>query len=317
VYVAFDTEVSMPEKTSFFDKNKTAAYGIIIASLLFVCIYFLEGSKTIVEFVPILRGEVELGDGLVITTTKYHRPIIIKKDDAFVGQLRFSGEIRSNFDRIIRNLYNEGDIIVEVGAHFGARTINFADRVKKNGKVYAFEPNFDVFSKLKKTIILNDLEYSVSLKDVAISDTIGMIEIEDCLSISKKEDGTYTTPRNITTKCSTLDAEVDRHVQNSINLLAIDIPGSEFSILRGALNILDKSRDIIIVLLFDNDPPVTNAEKEFKKLEKMGFKFYLSDEHDRLSSVALKDLLNQKEVVLVISRKNISGISTESSDVVE
>ncbi len=293
------------QESSFFERNKVVSFSIIIACMLFIGIFFMEKSKSVINMIPILRGEVSLGNNFVITTTRNGYPILIKKDDPTVGnQLRFSGDVRSIFDDIVFSLCEKGGVIIEVGAHFGYRSIHFGKFLDGNGKIYAFEPNFGVFSNLRKTIFLNELDNTVVLKNIAISDYKGTCNIDDCLSIKKLHDGTFSKPRNITVNCSTLDDEMATEMR-PIKLLSIDIPGSEFSIIKGAWNIINRSPDIIMVVSFDNDPINKNAEQELKQLEQNNFNFYVSGKGSTLKEITLQELLKPQETILVITKKTL------------
>jgi len=257
--------------------------------------------------IPILRGEVHLGNNFVITTTKKGYPILIKKDDPIAGnQLRFSGSVRSDFEDIAFSLCKNDGITVEVGTHFGYRTIHYGKLVSEKGKVYAFEPNQVVFAKLRKTIFLNDLENVVELRDVSISNYKGTYSMVDCLTIKRMHDGSFTRPKNITVNCNTLDDEMMSEM-NPISLLSINIPGSETRILQGAFDTINRSPDIAVVVAFDNRKSADSKDTEqvLRRFEENYFKFYVSDKDKTLKEVNLVELLKLKEAILVITKKSL------------
>lgn len=289
------------QKESFFEKNKIVSFSIITSCMLFVGIFFIGNSQSVINMIPVLRGEVDLGNSIVITTTKNGYPILVKKDESTTShQLRFAGDIRSNFSDLVFSLCDREGVVIDVGAHFGYRTIHFAKNLNGKGKVYAFEPNFGAFSNLRKTVVLNDLDNFAILKNIAISDYKGTTNIQDCLNTKKTPDDTLK-PRNIVVDCNTLDDEMKS--EQSVKLLSIDIPGSEFSILNGASDIISRSPDIVIVVAFDNNPVSKDAEQEFRKLEQNNFRFYIQNKDNVLEEIKSQDLLKQKEVVLVITRR--------------
>lgn len=300
----------MSENVGFFGRNKPVSLAIIIACMLFIGIFFLEKSRIIISLIPTFRGEVSLPNNMVITTTKSGYPIIIKKDDPKVGAVRFSGEVRSNFDRVVHNLYSSNSVIIEVGSHFGERTVEFGNRVKRGGKVYAFEANFGIFSNLRKSIILNDLEHTVFLKNVAIYDYKGSIDIRDNLSLRSQEHAKAIRSRLITVDCNTLDSEM-AFEEGAVDLLSIDIPELEFQILKGSTNVIDRSPNIVIVISFDNDPPFKNAHEELEKFRTKGFKFYIAENKGSLKLIKIDELLKKKEVILIITKKDLSNLIIE------
>lgn len=56
---------------------------------------------------------------------------------------------------IIKRETKEGDVVLDIGAHIGYYTLMFARLVGKEGKVFAFEPDPDNFTLLKKNIEIN------------------------------------------------------------------------------------------------------------------------------------------------------------------
>ena len=286
-------------------KNKVISLSIIISCILFVIILALEKTKMIFKLVPMFRGEVAVNN-FVITTTSDGSPILINKDDPNVGgQLRVFGTIRSNFNNVISSFYNDNSVVIEVGPQFGYNTIPLAKGLKDNGKVYAFEANSRVCSALRKTLVLNNIDDKVTIKDIAISDHKGSCDIPDCISIRELADGTYSEPRIFSAHCNTLDEEM-MDENRPVDLIAVDIPDMEIPILRSCESIIDRSPDIVLVLTFDNDPVDSGAETEFTKLKAKGLKFYKATEKNKYTRIdTVDDLLKEKNIILIITRRDL------------
>ena len=62
-------------------------------------------------------------------------------------------------EKIITNLIKKeihsGDVVLDIGAHIGYYTLQFANLVGSTGKVYAFEPEPKNFELLKKNVQIN------------------------------------------------------------------------------------------------------------------------------------------------------------------
>jgi FkbM family methyltransferase len=266
----------------------------------------MEKSKSVQNMIPTLRGEVLLENGFSITTTRKHYPIVIKKDDPIVGsRLRLSGNIRSAFAETVISLAQKGEAVVEIGAHFGYNVINIAKKISNSGKYYAFEPNDGILTCLKKSVILNDLEDVVVCKNVAASDTEGTISIDDYLSITKKSKKDYTKPRSILVRSNTIDNELGSELR-PISMLLIDIPGSEFSILKGAENTIAHSPNIKIVISIDPQElsKNLNLEGELRKFSNRGFHFYLAETPNKYVKIGIRDILLQKRETIVVIARN-------------
>ena len=286
-------------------KNKVISFSIVISCILFVVVLALEKTKMIFKFVPMFRGEVSVNN-FVITTTNDGSPILVNEDNQNVGgQLRVFGTVRSRFNNIISDFYNDNSVVVEVGPQFGYNTISLAKGLKDGGKVYAFEANSRICSALRKTLVLNNIDDKVVIKDIAISDHKGICDIPDVLSIKELSDGTYSKARIFSAQCSTLDEEmVDEN--RPVDLVAVDIPDMEIPILRSCESIIERSPDIVLVFTFDNEPVNSGAETEFTKLKAKGLKFYITTEKGKYTRIeSVDELLKEKDVILIITRRDL------------
>jgi FkbM family methyltransferase len=280
--------------------------------MLFICMFFMEKSRSVLNVVPLLRGEVPLPNGFIITTIKHKFPIIIKKNDPFIGrQLRFSGDIKSVFAAVADSLCHRDDTVVEVGAHFGYNALTLGDRLRNGGKYYAYEPNLSVVSCLRKSVVLNDLEHVVFPRSIAIADREGICHIEDCLALAPDQDDDdliapqppQEVPKFIDVSCNTLNRELADEI-HPVTLLLIDIPGLEFSIIKGARDVMKHSPNIKLVVAIDVEASSRSfdPQKEFEELEKDGYKFYVAETPKIYISAKTHEILARKKMVLIITK---------------
>ncbi|MBR1734160.1 MAG: FkbM family methyltransferase [Alphaproteobacteria bacterium] len=287
--------------------NKVVSFAITIACVLFVIVLFVEKTKFIFEMAPKLRGEVDTKQ-FVITSLKDGSPIVVRKDDPNVGEkVRISGTVRSKFNDIISSFYDNNLVVIEVGPNFGYNTIPLAKGLKPSGKLYAFEANYRVWTALRKSLVLNDIDGKVEARNIAISDHKGACDIPDCMSIVAREDGTYTSPRIFSTKCTTLDEEL-LDEDRPVDLIAIDIPNMEIPILKSCETIIDRSPNIIIIMTFENNPVNAEARDVLKRLEQKGIKFYIANGKDDYSQVTIEALLLHRGDVVMMTRKEVVEI---------
>jgi FkbM family methyltransferase len=292
-----------------FKKNKIVSVTVIISCLLFVGIFFLEKSRYIIDLIPTLRGEISLDGNIIITTTKNKLPILIRKDDPFIAnQLRFFGSVKSDFAEIADSLCKSTDIVVEIGSYFGYNSVTLGNKLKGNGKLYGFEPNTHIFSFLKKSIMLNNLENTVILRNVAISDKRGTCNINDIFHIAKTQDGSLEKPRCISVDCVSIDEEM-KNINKPIDLLLIDIPGYEFQIITGAADIIKKSPNIAIMVMFDQQESSqsVNVHTEIQNLIRQGFRFYWCDNNRKIHPMKAtpEDVIGKNKAILIITKKQL------------
>lgn len=131
-----------------------------------------------------------------------------------------------------------GDTFVDVGAFIGLYAVAAGLRVKRSGRVIAFEPDRRNFSLLQKHVRLNGLEGRVELHRAAVSDNAGKSRFlangssqASLVSSSDQEDTEIVTT-------VTLDGIL---AGERIDVLKIDVEGFEEMVLRGAQNLLRTS----------------------------------------------------------------------------
>jgi FkbM family methyltransferase len=159
---------------------------------------------------------------------------------------------------------NKNDIVIDVGAYLGRYTFICSNRVGEDGKVIAIEANPIVFEKLKKNVELNQstnvrcLNYAVysekSKKKLFLRkesiDTIysphnTVMKGRDKLTHNRSQDGRF-----VNIDANTLDNLIDSAgiKAEDVNWIKIDVEGAEYEVLKGANNILSKSKELAILI---------------------------------------------------------------------
>lgn len=182
-----------------------------------------------------------------------------KTTDGFIIAEVFFGEV---YDKL-RPL-QEGDVVVDAGAHIGVFTVRASLKVGKTGKVYAFEPERENF----KYLSLN----TKGLKNVEIFETaLWSSEGSKTLYHSKGNTGGHSlfsyNGREAAYEVKT--ARLDDIVTGKVDFLKIDVERSELEVLRGAEKILEKHKPYIAAELHEG-PRLVNAVISF--LSKYGYK---------------------------------------------
>src|SRR5215211_3000966 len=169
----------------------------------------------------------------------------------------------------------EGDIVIDVGAHIGPYTLKASKRVGLNGKVIAIEADPGNFDILNRNIQLNKLTNVIALNYAAYSkeDKIRLYLLQDESSWTKYNtvmtDRAGNEKKFVEVKANTLDYLLQsigiKHEQ--VNWIKIDVEGAEFDVLKGAKDILSKSKDISLLIeihnLTTNNTTLYEPIKEF------------------------------------------------------
>lgn len=275
-----------------------------ISCLLFIGVWLATKNKVFKKVIPTMRGEVTLDNNFVITTIKNRYPIIINRKDPFVGkQLRYRGNVKSLFAEAATNLCKPKDNIVEIGAHYGVNTILLSQKLLEgSGKYYAIEANSRVASYLTKNVVLNDLTDKVTVISKAIADHDGDCDIKDILSYKKKKETKTYEIQDMKVKCEALDHVLPKE---NIQLLMVDIPGMEFSIIKGAKALIERSEDIKILVNCNVNESTQNldVERELMNLQSSGFHFFEVNNELQYNQVSIEEILAKKNLVMVIQEK--------------
>ncbi len=151
----------------------------------------------------------------------------------------------------------EGDTVVDIGAHIGHYSILSSMRVGQSGKVVAIEAHAGNFDMLNRNVKLNHLDNVVTLNYAVFSE-----ETKIKLYLPSQESD-FTIYNTVMTDRAGKDGEkfveVDANTldnllpQNGIkaedvNWVKIDVEGAELEVLRGATNVLSKSKNIALLI---------------------------------------------------------------------
>ena len=181
----------------------------------------------------------------------------------------------------------QGDIVVDIGAHMGRYTIISSKRVGTNGKVIAIEAHPGNFEMLNRNIKLNQLtnviplNYAVYSKETKIKLYLPEEDSGYTIYNTIMSNRAGTEDKFVEVNANTLDCllQLDQIREEEVNWVKIDVEGAEFEVLKGATNVLSKSKDIALLIEVhgsDNYKPILNFlnlynfKIEFEKSNKNG-----------------------------------------------
>jgi FkbM family methyltransferase len=166
--------------------------------------------------------------------------------DKLAREIYFVGFVRRDC-RVLRRLIKPGDVILDVGANIGYFCLLFAKWLRGTGRVYAFEPFPRTVERLKRNLELNPrLKALVHLRETAVSDFVGS------LSMSAPDEGNsgcnYLSARGkADVAVTTLDAFVQQESFSRVDLIKVDVEGSEVALLKGARETLERFRPLVMI----------------------------------------------------------------------
>jgi len=179
-----------------------------------------------------------------IRECRYGRMLYLR-NDMYVGRsLDLYGEYSEGEAALFRQLVSPSDIVVEVGANFGAHTVCLARAVGTNGTVIAFEPQRFVFQILCANIALNEL-LNVQARFAAAGSTAGTILVPalDFGALNNFGGVSLGGPGGERVSVETIDGlRLDR-----LRLLKVDVEGMEAEVLAGAAETIMRCRPVLYV----------------------------------------------------------------------
>lgn len=149
----------------------------------------------------------------------------------------------------------EGTDVIEVGSNNGNFTIEFAEMVGDNGRIFAFEPQRVIFQQLCGNIFMNGLD-NVYAYNVAVGDQSGFIKMETPDYFSEDfvnfGDVGVCVDNNQDKEVSQITT-VDSFDFRSVSLMKIDVQGYEVNVLKGSLETIEKHRPFIFIEVEDHN----------------------------------------------------------------
>lgn len=185
------------------------------------------------------------------------------------------------------------DIILDAGANIGFHTVQFA---KLGKKVYAYDPQPLIFNLLCTNILFNGVTHKVEQYKLGLSDSEGVLRMQPLERFDQKDGCHNFGGRGLQSEgdseevyLTTFDKDVD--------VIKIDIQGSEIYAFRGMERILDRCEPWII---FENYPEGDDDKKVLGLLKEKGYIIYRSMIGLKEDCYAIKDIEKHKKVKEVI-----------------
>jgi FkbM family methyltransferase len=198
--------------------------------------------------------------------------------------------------RVFQHVIRPGDVIVDVGAHWGYFTLLAATQCTETGRVYAFEPHPKNFATLTRNIEANHLSNVVTVQS-AVSNCAGSIQLFEARNSMGHSVNTLpqdwravdgTSPRAISVRTVKLD---DFFANNPLQprLVKMDIEGAEPLALAGMRRLIERCPCLVLITEFHPLYLVAKAATEFlDQLAAFGFDVAIIDDDQRQLAVGPK-----------------------------
>lgn len=216
----------------------------------------------------------------------YH---INKKIYYLLAAIHFNSKAKKNkltslekeFNELLK-FANKGDQAIDIGANIGRYTFRLSKLVGNSGHVYSFEPLQSSFFILNFITFFRDYK-NITLFNLAVGENIGEVNFnenrEEPVIIKGKNDKRipylfHTNSGSRITKNKndfkrfkiTIDSIFEHH---KIDLIKIDVEGSEYDVIRGAEKTIVKNKPVVIIETAHSD-----EKKILNFFAKLNYKIY-------------------------------------------
>lgn len=147
-----------------------------------------------------------------------------------------------------RRVIRTGDVVVDGGSNIGFFALFAASLLGGKGRVFAFEPDTQSFSILKRNVESNGLTGTVQLEEQALTDANGSFEFS--VSVQEPMLSSLVARMDVDTRLirvqgTRLDDYFDKNGVKKADVIKLDLEGAEPQALDGMASILASARLII------------------------------------------------------------------------
>jgi FkbM family methyltransferase len=231
-----------------------------------------------------------------IETTSGFRMYLDEPDSL---RLSVTREFEPSETRFFREQLRPGQVVIDVGANIGYFTLLFARQVGPTGHVYAIEPEPRNFALLQQNIALNGFRNVTALQRAAWHEPSTLT-----LYLNEENRGDHRAYRSeesragVTIEAGPLD-QLLGDLPRPVDLVKIDIQGSEYNAIRGMAGILARSPRVQVLTEFwpgglrrcGSDPRGYLA-----LLETLGFEFYTLHDTATVERASVHEILSLSDL---------------------
>ncbi len=220
-----------------------------------------KGSSRLKELVPFL---VPAPKGPTIVHTNYNFDILVDPiiDKGLETSLYYHGTYETGTLNVIKMCIREGDSFIDVGSNIGLMSLFVSKIIGKNGAVYSFEPEPEIFTIFLKNIEINKV-VNIFPYNLALGSDKNTATIYSNFDLSRGSASFIKSDKNslgAEVTVQKLDNFVTKNNISDIRMIKIDVEGWELEVLKGANRFLGSPNAPIICIEYSNLHPVQNCQ---------------------------------------------------------
>lgn len=151
--------------------------------------------------------------------------------------------------KLIQKLKKRDLVVFDVGANIGFYSMTLSKKLNGTASViHSFEPNPHTYAILEKNIRTNGCN-NVKLNAIGLSDTKGTLTISyDYKNLGAANVFNGKGSNKAEVSLTTLDYYCKENQIENIDIIKVDIEGSELGFLKGGSEVIEKSKSMIVVM---------------------------------------------------------------------
>jgi FkbM family methyltransferase len=214
--------------------------------------------------------------------------LIVPHMDAVIGQsIKNTGAWAPKDLDLFQKLINPGNVVFDIGANIGHHTVFFSSLVGEEGRVFAFEPQQEIFRFASANLALNGCR-NTTLMQCCLGDEVGKVQMAPisyeetnnfgALSVasSKHPSGGEEVP------VQTLDGLISEGTIeiSRIDFIKIDVQSFELFVLKGAEQSIMRFKPKIFLEIAPHWMKIAGYDYKiiYELLSKYGYEFHHYDE---------------------------------------
>lgn len=166
-----------------------------------------------------------------------------------------NGKYDPNVTVIVKTLLKSGDTFIDVGSNCGYVSLAVLKKLGKEGKIVAIEPSSRDYKRLVENVDINKLDSQIKTIQMAAGDRLGS---KTMLIASEERSNSNTLANKFAfqgiekakteqVNVTTIDNIVDTENLTRVDVIKLDVEGSEARCLEGAAETIKKFRPAIII----------------------------------------------------------------------
>ncbi len=212
------------------------------------------------------------------------RMLAYPQDEA-CRSLFLTGSFEPNEFRYLKQVLRPGMTFVDAGAHFGLYTLFASQMVGDGGLVLAIEPSSREFERLERNLQMNAVR-NVRLRRAALSDrrSQARLIVAEMPHSGHNTLGSfaYETTRPLGEEIVAtvrLDEIIREEGLSRVDVIKMDLEGSEYAALEGGYQVLERFHPILLVELFDGSlqHQGRRSSEVWNVLERCGYELHHFD----------------------------------------